>query len=99
MALLVVIWLALGALAGALANAARLRPAAWGRRGWPAMIGLGMGAALLGGWLGVALLGAFYGTGAALWVAVVGVVAGPMLVERVRARTMQTNRTKSTMPD
>jgi hypothetical protein len=86
MALVVVIWVALGALAGALANAARLQPAAWGRRGWLAMIGLGMGAALVGGWLGVVLLGAFYGTGAALWVGVVGVVVVPRLIGWVRAR-------------
>jgi uncharacterized membrane protein YeaQ/YmgE (transglycosylase-associated protein family) len=86
MALVVVIWVAIGALAGALANAARLRPAAWGRRGWLTMIGLGMGSALVGGWLSVLLFGAFYGTGAALWVAVVGVAAGPRLIEWGRAR-------------
>lgn len=86
MALLVVIWLALGALAGALANTARLRPVTWGRRGWLAMIGLGMGSALVGGWLGVVLFGAFYGTGAALWVGVVGVVAVPQVIGWVRAR-------------
>ena len=86
MALLVVIWLALGVLAGALANAARLRPAAWGRRGWLAMMGLGAGSALVGGWLGVLLFGPFSGTGAALWVAVLGVVAGPRLIEWGRAR-------------
>ena len=85
MLLLLLLWLALGILCGALALAARMRPAAWGRWGWLLLLGLGALAALLGGWLGTLLLSKLFGTPAALWVAVLA-VALPWLVERLRAR-------------
>lgn len=74
------IWLAMGVLIGALANAAKLRPAAWGRGGWLAMLGLGALVALGGGWLGTWVLGALFATATALWVAIVGVALLPRLI-------------------
>jgi hypothetical protein len=85
MFILSLIWLALGLLMGALALAARLRPAAWGRRGWLLLPGVGALAALLGGWLGTLLLSKLFGTSTALWVAILTVFL-PWLVERLRAR-------------
>jgi len=85
MFILSLIWLALGVVMGALALAARLRPAVWGRLGWVLLLGVGALAALLGGWLGALLLGRLFGTPAALWVAILAVFL-PWLVERVRAR-------------
>jgi hypothetical protein len=82
MLILSLVWLLLGILIGALANAARLWPAAWswGRRGWLVMPAVGALAGLLGGWLGALLLGKYVATAAALWVAVLGVVVVPWLV-------------------
>ena len=78
-----VLWLALGVVVGALALAARLRPAAWGRQGWLMLLGVGALAALLGGWLGTLLLGKMFGTPEALWIAILAVVL-PRLLERLR---------------
>ena len=80
MLILSLLWVALGLLIGALANAAKLRPAAWGRGGWPGMLGLGALVALLGGWLGTWVLGALFATATALWVAVLGVTLLPRLI-------------------
>ena len=84
MFLLSLLWLALGVVIGALALAARLRPALWGRWGWLMLLGLGALAALLGGWLGTLLLGKLFGTPEAIWIAILA-VALPSLVERLRA--------------
>ena len=84
MFILFLIWLGLGLLMGALALAARLRPAAWGRRGWLWMLGLGALAAQVGGWLGTLLMGRLYATADALWVAALLVAAVPLLAERWR---------------
>ena len=48
MLILSLLWVMLGLLMGALANAANLRPAAWVRGGRLGMLGLGALAALLG---------------------------------------------------
>ncbi len=82
MFILSLFWLLLGILIGALANAARLRPASssWGHRGWLVMLAVGALAALIGGWLGALLLGKYVATAAALWVAVLSVVVVPWLV-------------------
>ena len=85
MILLSLIWLALGVIVGALALAARLRPASWGRRGWLLLLGVGALAALLGGWLGALLLGRLFGTPTALWVAILAVLLA-WLVARLRAQ-------------
>ena len=90
MFILFLLWLVLGLLIGALALAARLRPASWGQRGWLWMLVLGALAAQLGGWLGTLLMGVLYGTVNALWVAVLLVVAVP-LAERWRARRQITS--------
>ncbi|MDQ2904945.1 MAG: GlsB/YeaQ/YmgE family stress response membrane protein [Chloroflexota bacterium] len=90
MLLLFLIWLLLGALTGALALAARLRPASWTHLGWLGMFAIGIVAALLGGWLGMLILGKFAATATALWVAVVGVVLLPKLI--VWARRYMTTR-------
>ena len=84
MLILSLLWVVLGLLIGALANAARLRPATWGRRGWLVMLGLGTLAALLGGWLGTWVFGALFATAMALWVAVVGVALLPRLIVLLR---------------
>jgi MFS family permease len=97
MFILFLIWLGLGLLIGALALAARLRPASWGRRGWLWMLGLGILAAQLGGWLGTLLMGRLYGTPDALWVAALLVVVVPLLAERWRARRQRV--TQSHQPD
>ena len=57
MLLLSLFWVLLGLLIGALANAAKLRPAAWVRGGRLGMLGLGALVAVLGGWLGTWVLG------------------------------------------
>ncbi len=75
------VWFVLGILIGALANAARLRPASWDRHGRLLMLGVGALAALLGGWFGVLLLERNVATALALWVAVFGVTL-PWLVTR-----------------
>ncbi len=85
MFLLVLIWLMLGLLVGALALAARLRPAAWGRRGWLIVLGLGAAAGVIGGLLGSLLLSRLFGTPTALWVAILAIFLA-WLIERLRAR-------------
>ncbi len=85
MFILSLIWLALGLIVGALALAARLRPAAWGRWGWLWLLGVGALAALLGGWLGMLLFSKLFGTPTALWVAILAVFLA-WLVARLRAR-------------
>ena len=80
MLILSLLWVVLGLLIGALANAAKLRPAAWGRSGWLRMLCLGALVALLGGWLGTWVLGALFATATALWIAVLGVALLPRLI-------------------
>jgi hypothetical protein len=80
MLILSLFWLLLGLLIGALANAAKLRPAAWVRGGRLGMLGLGTLVALLGGWLGTWLLGSLFATAAAIWIAVLGVALLPRLI-------------------
>lgn len=82
MLILSFIWVVLGVFIGALANAAKLRPAAWDRGGWLAMVELGALVALLGGWLGMWVLGALFATATALWSAVLGVALLPRLITR-----------------
>ena len=80
MLILSLFWLLLGLLIGALANAAKLRPAAWVRGGRLGMLGLGALVALLGGWLGIWLLGSLFATATAIWIAVLGVALLPRLI-------------------
>ena len=82
------LWVVLGLLIGALANAAKLRPAALGRGGWLVMLGLGALAALLGGWLGAWVLGALFATATALWIAVLGVALLPRLIVLFRKKQL-----------
>ncbi len=77
MLILSLLWMLLGLLIGALANAAKLRPTAWVRGGRLGMLGLGALVALLGGWLGAWVLGTLFATATALWVAVLGVALLP----------------------
>ncbi len=77
MLILSLLWVLLGLLIGALANAAKLRPTAWVRGGRLGMLGLGALVALLGGWLGAWVLGTLFATATALWVAVLGVALLP----------------------
>jgi hypothetical protein len=81
-----VLWLALGALLGLLALAARLRPEGWRRS---ALVALGAAGGLAGGWLGTLVYGRYFGTGTALWVGVLAVWLGPWLIARVRFRSRQ----------
>lgn len=80
MLILFLLWVVLGLIIGALANAAKLRPVAWVRGGRLAMLGLGVLVALLGGWLGTWVLGALFATATALWIAVLGVALLPRLI-------------------
>ena len=80
MLILSLFWLLIGLLIGALANAAKLRPAAWVRGGRLGMLGLGMLVALLGGWLGTWILGSLFATATAIWIAVLGVALLPRLI-------------------
>ncbi len=80
MLILSLLWLLLGLLIGALANAAKLRPAAWVRGGRMGMLALGALVALLSGWLGTWLLGPLFATATAIWVAVLGVALLPRLL-------------------
>ncbi len=80
MLILSLLWLLIGLLIGALANAAKLRPAAWGRSGRLGMLVLGMLVALLGGWLGTWILGSLFATATAIWIAVLGVALLPRLI-------------------
>ena len=86
MLILSLIWILIGLLIGALANAAKLRPAAWVRGGRLGMLGLGALVALLGGWLGAWLFGAFFATATATWMAVLGVALLPRLITWCYAR-------------
>jgi uncharacterized membrane protein YeaQ/YmgE (transglycosylase-associated protein family) len=86
MLILSLLWGVLGLIIGALANAARLRPAIWQPHGWLAMLGLGVLTALLGGWLGTWLLSALFATATAIWVAVLGVALLPRLIAWCSAR-------------
>jgi hypothetical protein len=78
MLLVSVIWMVCGALIGMLAAAAHLTPGAWSVP-WRLAL-LGAGCALAGGWLGIPVWGTIFATSAALWIAVVGVVAVPRLL-------------------
>jgi hypothetical protein len=80
MLILSLFWLLIGLLIGALANAAKLRPATWVRGGRLGMLGLGALVALLGGWLGTWLLGSLFATATAIWIAVLGVALLPRLI-------------------
>src|SRR5713101_2376736 len=80
MLILSLFWLLLGLLIGALANAAKLWPAAWVRGGRLGMLGLGALVALLGGWLGTWLLGTLFATATAIWLAVRRVALLPQLI-------------------
>jgi uncharacterized membrane protein YeaQ/YmgE (transglycosylase-associated protein family) len=80
MLILSLLWVVLGLLIGALANAAKLRPATWDRGGRLGMLGLGALIALLGGWLGTWLLGSLFATATAIWIAVLGVALLPRLI-------------------
>ncbi len=80
MLILSLFWLLIGLLIGALANAAKLRPATWVRGGRLSMLGLGALVALLGGWLGTWLLGSLFATATAIWIAVLGVALLPRLI-------------------
>ncbi len=80
MLLLSLFWVLLGLLIGVLANAAKLRPAAWVRGGRLGMLGLGALVAVLGGWLGTWVLGTLFATATALWIAVLGVALLPRLI-------------------
>lgn len=86
MLILSLLWIVLGLLIGALANAAKLRPPTWKRAGWLAMLGVGALSALIGGWLGIWILSSFFATASAVWVAVIG-VALPRLLIRNRLHT------------
>jgi hypothetical protein len=80
------LWLVMGLVVGALGVAARLRPASWQRYGWLRVLGLGALAGVAGGWLGTFVFGRYFGTPSALWVAVTGVAAAPLVVARLRGR-------------
>jgi hypothetical protein len=87
--LLLLIWVLLGLVAGALANAARWGLGAHGLGGQHAVwatIGLGVAAALVGGVVGWFAFGRFFATPAALWVAALAVGAGPWLTVQIRQR-------------
>lgn len=84
MAVVVLIWIGLGALVGLLAHPARLWPSAWGSRSWLVLAGLGAGGAVLGGVLGALLVGLLYATAAALAASVLLAAAGPWLASRTR---------------
>jgi hypothetical protein len=81
------LWMNLGVILGALAQAARLGFSARGMRdanGWLATLAVGVGVTLVGGLLGTVLLGRLYGTPTALWVGILGVVLAPWLWARFR---------------
>lgn len=82
---LILIWVALGLFSGALALAARFKPASWGRSGWLWLLALGLLAALCGGLLGFWLLGRLFSPATALWVALL-VVCVPRASSALRRR-------------
>ena len=92
MLILSLFWLLIGLPIGALALAAKLRPAAWVRGGRLGMLGLGALVALLGGWLGTWVFGMLFATATAIWIAVLGVALLPRLIvwchARLRGRSM-----------
>ena len=71
---LFLLWLLIGLLTGALANAAKIRPASSTRWRWLILPGIGAVAALVGGWVGMLFVGQYFATGSALWVGVLGVM-------------------------
>jgi uncharacterized membrane protein len=85
MLILSLFWLLIGLFIGALAIAAKLRPAAWVSGGRLAMLSLGALAALLGGWLGTWLFGSLFATATAVWVAVLGVALLRRLITKCNA--------------
>jgi hypothetical protein len=85
MLILSLFWLLIGLIIGALAIAAKLRPAAWVRGGRLGMLGVGALVALLGGWLGTWLFGTLFATATAVWVAVLGVALLPRLITKYDA--------------
>jgi hypothetical protein len=87
MFLLSLLWLALGALIGLIATAARLQPTAWFRRSWRRMSALGALCALTGGWIALWLLGQYSATPLALCLTVVGVITLPHLLHWLSPRT------------
>ena len=84
--LLVLFWLAEGAVVGLLALGARLRPPSWGAHGRLILLGVGCAAALLGGLLGTLLLGRLQSPATALWVAAAAVVAAPLVSAHLATR-------------
>jgi hypothetical protein len=81
-------WGILGIIVGALALAARLKPVAWGRSGWPWLLLLGLAAALLGGLLGFWFVGRLFSAAAALWLSVL-LVCAPWGYSGLRARLVR----------
>lgn len=79
---LMLLWLALGLIIGALAVSARFGRDTLGRRAWLLMPGIGAIAALLGGIAGSLVLSLFYGIATAAWTAVLGVVVGAWALAR-----------------
>lgn len=83
------VWLAAGAVIGALVAAARLDRAhgSWGGRrplagrAWIKIV-IGALSALLGGWLGDLVFGKLFSTATALWVSVFCAAALPWLLQR-----------------
>jgi len=83
------VWLAAGAVIGALAAAARLERIGAARRAprplvsrvW-VKIAIGALAALLGGWLGVLVFGRLFSTATALWVSALCATLLPVLMQR-----------------
>jgi hypothetical protein len=86
---LITTWIVFGLLVGALALAARFKPASWNTYGWPQMLALGAGSALLGGLLGFWLAGRLFSTPVALWLAVLATSA-PWLYHKLRTRLAKT---------
>jgi len=83
---LILIWLLIGLIVGALANGARLRPAAWSARGWLYLPAIGMIGALACGLLASWLMGIQFATVTVLWETVLLVAVLPRLGTWVYAR-------------
>ena len=79
------LWLVLGGLIGSLAWAGHVRLAHLQRRGWAALLAIGLVAALVGGWLGTLVYGRFFGTATAVWLAVLAVVSIPWTLNHLHA--------------
>ncbi len=82
---LILTWVLLGIVIGALALAARFKPSAWRDYGWLRVLALGLGSALLGGLLGFWLLGRLFSAASALWIAVLATCA-PWIYTSLRSR-------------